>query len=125
MDTVGLFPVGEYIQEFNTATGQNLPCGTIYQSSGLEVHVKKRHPKEVSNLQHISSIIEEPDYIGKHPKELNSIELVKTLSENVMVCIKLDSTDGYFFVASVFEISAGKLNNRLNSGRLKPFDKTE
>lgn len=123
MDTTGLFPVGEYIEKFNTATDQRLPCGTIYQSSGLEIHVKKRHPKEVDNLRHISSIIAEPDYIGKHPKEANSIELVKVLSGNVMVCIKLDSADGYFFVASVFEISEGKLNNRLNSGRLKPFDK--
>ena len=119
MDKNGLFPVGTYTDKFNTATGQNLPCGTIYQSIGLEAHVRKRHPAEVGNLVHVSSIIASPDYIGKNPNEPDSIELVKVLSGNVMVCVKLDSANGYFFVASVFEISQSKLNNRLNSGRLK------
>lgn len=119
MDLTGLSAVGEYRESFNTATGQNLPCGTIYQSDGLETHVRKRHPDGIKNLEYVEEIIASPDFIGKNPKEPNSVELVKILDNNVMVCIKLDTSKGYFFVASVYSISEGKLKNRLHSGRLK------
>ena len=111
--------VGEYIQAFNELTDQDIPCGKIYQSSGLETHVRRHHPGETDLVQHVPDVIKEPDYVGKHPKEGQSIELVKRIDKNVMVCIKLDSKNGYLFVASVFSITEGKLNNRLKSGRLK------
>lgn len=41
------------------------------------------------------------------------------MGDNVMVCIKLDAKENYLYVASIFEITASKLNNRINSGRLK------
>ncbi len=116
-----LIPVGNYTEEFNTLTGQQLPCGVIYQSPGLIAHVQKRHPNEVGSVQHVADVIRSPDYIGKHPKEQNSIELIKRMNDNVMVCVKLDSANGYFYVASVFHISDAKLNNRLNSGRIKRY----
>lgn len=116
-----LFCVGEYVEKFNHATGQNLACGPIYQSYGLREHIRKRHPSELEKLKYVPDIIACPDYIGKHPREPNSIELVKILDGNMMVCIKLDIDDNYFFVASVFEISEAKLNNRINSGRLKKY----
>ena len=123
MSLEDLFQVGEYIEEFNIATGQDLPCGPIYQSYGLRAHIQKRHPASVEEIHLIPKIIAEPDYVGKHPKEPNSLELVKVIDGNVMVCIKLDKREGYLFVASMFEISAGKLRNRLNSGRLKQLTK--
>lgn len=113
------FEVGEYIQAFNELTGQDIQCGKIYQSSGLQTHVKKHHPDEVDLLRHVEDVISHPDYIGKHPKEDKSVEMVKRIDKNVMVCIKLDSKNGYLYVASVFSISESKLNNRLSSGRLK------
>lgn len=116
-----LFRVGEYIDKFNTLTGQNLPCGEIMQSVGLASHVQKHHPNETGNVALIPSIIAAPDYVGQNPKEADSIELVKVTSANVMVCVKLDAKDGYHYVASVYEISNGKLQNRINSGRLKKF----
>lgn len=117
----GLFIVGKYIESFNILTSQDLPCGPIYQSSGLITHVKEHHPDEVSLLEHISEIISRPDFVGKHPKEPQSVELVKILNRNVMVCVKLDIKRDYFYVASVFSISDSKLRNRINSGRLRPF----
>ena len=116
-----LFHVGDYIDEFNALTGQELPCGEIMQSAGLAVHVQKHHPDETGNVALVPSIIEEPDYVGHNPKEPGSVELVKALDANVMVCVKLDAKNGYHYVASVYEISSGKLTNRLNSGRLKKF----
>ena len=38
-----LFKVGDYIQEYNDVLEISLPCKTIYQSSGLEVHVRQKH----------------------------------------------------------------------------------
>ena len=113
--------VGEYIEKFNTATGQNIPLGPILQSAGLYAHVKKRHPDELDNLDYVSLIISEPDYIGSHPTESANIELVKVLEKNVMVCVKLDVKEMYPYVASVFTISEGKLKNRIASGRLKKY----
>lgn len=118
-----MFVVGTYTEHFNALTGQDLPCGDIWQSSGLAVHVQKHHPNEVHNIQLIPQIIADPDYIGHNPKEPNSIELIKVLSANTMVCIKLDAGNCYHYVASVYEISDGKLQNRLKSGRLKKITK--
>lgn len=115
--------VGEYIERFNILTGQSLPCGPIYQSPGLIAHIKSHHPGQEENLLLIPQIIAAPDYIGKHPKEPDSIELVKIFSNHVMVCIKLDTGKNYLYVASVYPVSDRKISNRLNSGRLKPIDK--
>ena len=116
-----LFVAGQYVQRFNTVTGQSLPCGPIYQSSGLQKHVKKHQKEKASIMSDISSVIEQPDYVGCNPKEPNSIELVKKAEDNVMVCVKLDSKNGYLYVASTYTVSESKLNNRLNSGRLKIY----
>lgn len=116
-----LFLVGTYIDEFNKLTGQSLPCCQIVQSSGLAVHVQKHHPNEVGNIALIPQIIASPDYVGRNPKEPDSVELVKIVDANVMVCVKLDSKNDYHYVASVYEISDGKLQNRIKSGRLKKF----
>lgn len=113
--------VGQYTGKFNALTGQALPCCDIVQSSGLAVHVQKHHPNEVGNLALVPQIISAPDYIGHNPKEPNSIELVKVLSANVMVCVKLNADAAYHYVASVYEISNGKLQKRIQSGRLKKF----
>ncbi len=113
--------VGEYIQRFNDLTNQDLPCGAIYQSRGLETHVNRHHASEIELISHIPTVIKNPEYIGKHPTEPNSIELIKQIDKNVMVCIKLDIKEDYLYVASVFSISSGKLNNRLNSGRLQKY----
>lgn len=104
--------VGEYVQAFNDLTGQAIPCGPIYQSSGLKVHVERHHPQSVALVNCVEAVIAAPDYVGRHPREEKSLELVKRLDENVMVCVKLDQRQGYLYVASVFPISDGKLNNR-------------
>ena len=111
--------VGKYKQSFNDLTGQNLPCTDIYQSDGLEAHVRKHHPSETDLLKYIPSILSSPDYIGHHPGEPDSVELVKILDVNAMVCVKLDTKAGYLYVASVFSINNSKLSRRISSGRLK------
>lgn len=119
MEKDNLFEVGQYTDDFNTLAGVNLPCGSIYQSRGLIKHTQRRHPEQVSRIYDIPAVIQAPDFIGVNPKELDSVELVKRMDGNVMVCVKLDRKNDYLYVATVFEITEAKLQNRLNSGRLK------
>lgn len=115
-----LIVVGRYTQKFNIFTGQALPMFDIVQSvPGLEKHVIKRHPECMEYIDHIPEIIQKPDYIGKNPKEENSVELVKVYHHNIQIAVKLDERNGRFFVASLYEITEKKLKNRLYSGRLK------
>lgn len=114
-------PVGQYTERFNQLTGQNLPVGDIYQSVGLAAHVQKRHPGEIGNVSVIPIVISNPDYVGHNPKEPDSIELVKVLSNNVMVCVKLDKSQNYLYVASVYNITNAKLQKGIQSGRLKAY----
>lgn len=116
-----LFKVGEYIEAFNEMTEQELPCGPIFQSTGLLKHIQKRHPGQEGNLEHVPEVLAHPDYVGRNPNEPNSVEFVKILQANVMVCVKLDMNDGYFFVASVFEITTAKLERRIHSKRLRKY----
>ena len=116
-----MIEVGEYTEQFNAISGSTLPCGTIYQSPGFATHIKKRHPSCLKYIERVSDIISSPDYIGHNPKEPNSIELVAVLDENIQLAIKLDTKDGYLYVASLYDVPQGKIDRRLAGGRLKKF----
>lgn len=73
-------------------------------------------------MDDIPAVIEAPDFIGTNPKEPDSVELVKRMDGNVMVCVKLDKKEDYLYVATVFEITDAKLRKRVASGRLKKID---
>lgn len=113
--------VGAYREIFNFLTDQQLPLLDIVQSTGLEKHILKRHPNYIEYMDKIPEILLIPDYIGHNPKEPESIELVKVYEDNIQIAVKLDSTNDYYYVASLYEISNKKLSERLHSGRLKIF----
>lgn len=116
-----LIEIGHYKEEYNTNLNIKLPILKIVQSSGLEVHIKKKHPGEEKYLSKVTEILNHPDYIGSNPREPNSIELAKVYADNVLLAIKLDTSKNYYYIASLYSITEGKLNNRLKSGRLKKF----
>ena len=96
----------------------------IYQSEGLRKHIFKRHPDCMQYVNLIPQIISSPDYIGVNPNELGiSFELVKCISENVQVGIKLDAKEDYLYVATLHTITNSKLKHGIQNGRLKKFDK--
>ncbi|MCT4595642.1 MAG: hypothetical protein N4A57_15445 [Anaeromicrobium sp.] len=101
----------------------DLPNGDISMYPGFKKHVKKRHPDCVKYIANVQDIINNPDYIGVHPKEEHSVELVKIYDKNILLSINLSTkTDTeYLYVSSLYDISQAKLNNRINSGRLKKF----
>lgn len=116
-----LLKAGKYNSEFNKILGINLPIDNIYISNGLDKHIQRRHPNCTQYIDKIPLIISEPDYIGKNPKEPNSIELVKVFDNNIQIGIKLDTNKNYLYVATLFDINDSKIQRRLNSGRLKNF----
>lgn len=92
----------------------------IVQSKGIKKHVEKRHPECIKYLGNISSIIKHPDYIGRSPNEDSmSFELVKRIDECVQIGIRLDKSEEYFFVATLYVVTEAKVNARIRSGRLK------
>lgn len=96
----------------------------IFISNGLIKHLEKRnHQNMFKYLNEIENIINNPDYIGINPREKEtSLEYVKILSDNVLVEIKLDMKNDYFYVATIHEISNSKLNQRIKKSRLLMFD---
>ena len=121
-----LFPVAAYDTAFNKYLPAALSQKTIYQSVGLSRHIEKRHPECMKYITSIPEIIHDPDYIGVNPNESGtSFELVKIIDENVQIGIKLDSSKDYLYVATLHTITSAKLQRGLDSGRLKPFDKSE
>ena len=115
--------VGILQNKITNILNSDLPNAEILFYSGLRKHIKKKHKMCLKYMENIEDIIQNPDYVGINPDEPNSVELVKVLNDNVLVSINLssDTEEKYLFVSSIYDISDGKLNNRLNSGRLKTF----
>ncbi|WP_134687547.1 PBECR3 domain-containing polyvalent protein [Brevibacillus migulae] len=97
--------------------------GEVWMYPGLKKHVMKQHPGIFEAYhQYIPDVIESPDYIGQNPKEPNSVEFIKQISDTILLAIKLDPS-GYLYVSTFFDLKNAtvKINKRLASGRLKPY----
>lgn len=121
MEKEDLTVVGTYTERFNRITSAELPCGEIFMSDGFAVHIRKRHPGYEKYIERIPEIISDPDYIGRNPTEPDSVELVKVFDENIQLAIKLDTKNGYLYVASLYDVKQSKIDRRLAGGRLKQF----
>lgn len=119
-----LIAVGPYNKSFNSYLPYEIEYPAIYQSEGLKKHILKRHPNCMQYIDLIPQIISSPDYIGVNPNEQGtSFELVKCISDNVQVGIKLDAKENYLYVATLHTITDSKLKHGIQNGRLKKFDK--
>ena len=118
-----LITIGKYNENFNDYLPYDIGSFNIYQSDGLKKHILKRHPDCLKYLDLIPDIIAAPDFIGINPNEkTTSFELVKCISENVQIGIKLDTKDNYLYVATLHTITNSKLKHGIQNGRLKKFD---
>ncbi len=119
-----LIPIASFNKSLNNYLRHDFNYDTIYQSTGLKKHIAKRHPDCLLYLDDLPSIISSPDYIGVNPNEnTKNFELVKTISQNIQVGIKLDIKNDYLYVATLHTITEGKLQHGLSNGRLKKIDK--
>ncbi|MBQ5588019.1 MAG: hypothetical protein IIU73_05320 [Selenomonadales bacterium] len=108
--------VGEFIQQYNDLLGTAFPCGEIFRSDGLFSHINKRHPDCAKHYQDIGDIIRNPDYIGASD---DGVEFIKKIDEYLLVAVKIDSKDGYLYVATLYELTEGKVLRRTSSGKYK------
>lgn len=119
-----IIPIGKYLEEFNNYLPFDLKPDIIYRSVGLEKHILKRHPECLHYVSMIPDIIENPDYIGVNPNESGkSFKLIKIISENVQIGIKLDTSDNYLYITTLHTITDSKLRHNIENGRIKKFDK--
>lgn len=114
--------IGQFNKVFNDILSADFPLIPICKSDGLKKHVEKRHPHCAPYLDNIEDILNSPDYIGT--KDATSIELIKVYDNNVLLALQIDKSNDYFYIASLYDISDSKLNNRLHSGRLKTVNFT-
>lgn len=119
-----IFKLTTYDGRYDYLLDVELPKLEIMRSVGLKTHIEKRHPNCISYFDKIQEIIDAPDYVGCNPNEPNSFELVKKYDDNLMIAIKLDMKNNYYYVATLHEVKQSKVNNRLNSGRLKPLNQS-
>lgn len=116
--------VGVLQEKITSILNITLPNDSIYLAPGVKKHIKKKHKDFLKYLDNISEIIANPDYVGVHPNEPNSVEMVKIFDDIILVSMNLsmDTEQQYLYVSSLYDISDGKLQNRINSGRLIKFE---
>ncbi|WP_145950345.1 hypothetical protein [Paenibacillus sp. Y412MC10] len=103
--------------------GIEFPIAEVQLYPGAIKHIKRRHPGIIEQHGHlIPGMLAAPDYIGKNPTEPDSIELVKVVTDSLLLAVKLDPS-GYLYVSSFYDLNnaAVKLQKRLASGRWVPF----
>ncbi len=115
--------VGKYNPEFNKKLNLNITAEEIVRSKGLPTHlIKHGHHNCLKYIDYISDIIENPDYIGVNPNEKGeSLELVKRYKNNILIGLKVDSTQNNLYVSTMYEVQQTKLERRIFSNRLVPF----
>ena len=116
--------VGEYNQTFNNLLNINIKQTTVVRSKGLPSHLLKHgHAKCLKYIDFIPDIISNPDFVGVNPNETGeSIELVKRYKDNVLIGLKVDTSSNTLYVSTMFDLQETKLQRRLHSGRLVPYN---
>lgn len=96
--------------------------GPIYIGPSNVEHIRCKHPVEfVKHLQDIPDIIENPDYIGVHPRQ-GGVEFVRMFEENgVMVSVR-PSAKSTLFVRSIYAVTDERVQSYLQKGTLIRFE---
>ncbi len=96
-----------------------------YSKNNLEKHLLKRnHIDALKYFDKIEDILEEPDYVGINSNEKSEcLEYIKVFDENILVALKIHSSEEFYYIPSMYRITDYKLQSRLFSGRLKKVDK--
>jgi hypothetical protein len=91
-------------------------------------HYIEKHKSDFKNeedfYKHISQIpdiIENPDYVGKHPGK-NSIEYIKKIDELMIVAVRIKETGNLAF-RSAYPLTENQLSEYLNSGTVMKVER--
>lgn len=100
----------------------------IYIGESNLSHMKSEHPKDFEVYgSKIKEIINNPDYIAKHPKKKNSaIEYIKvyknTNNEHVLVAVRATGK-GTLFARTLFVMDSEKVDKYKKKNALIPYKK--
>lgn len=115
--------VGEVNKNIVNHLNSNIPQAPIYIDEGLLVHLRDRgHSNMIPYFNKVGDMIQNATYIGQNTRHINSLEFIYVTDENVQIAIKLNISEGYYFVATMHEVTDSKINKRLKSGRIIEFN---
>lgn len=114
--------IGKFSKKIIDLLNLDIPDNTeIYIGNQNREHMEKKHSHDYYYYHHLlPNIIENPDYVGIEPKN-NSIEYIKEVSIDPNVIIKIAirvSSNGKYFVRTMYNISDHKIQSALNKGYL-------
>ena len=114
--------IGNFTKKIIDLLNLDIPENTeIYIGNQNREHMEKKHSHDYYYYHHLlPNIIENPDYVGIEPKN-NSIEYIKEVSIDPNVIIKIAirvSSNGKYFVRTMYNISDHKIQSALNKGYL-------
>ena len=110
--------IGKFSKKIIDLLNLDIPENTeIYIGNQNREHMEKKHSHDYYYYHHLlPNIIENPDYVGIEPKN-NSIEYIKEVSIDPNVIIKIAirvSSNGKYFVRTMYNISDHKIQSALN-----------
>lgn len=114
--------IGKFSKKIIDLLNLDIPENTeIYIGNQNREHMEKKHSHDYYYYHHLlPNIIENPAYVGIEPKN-NSIEYIKEVSIDPNVIIKIAirvSSNGKYFVRTMYNISDHKIQSALNKGYL-------
>lgn len=114
--------IGKFSKKIIDLLNLDIPENTeIYIGNQNREHMEKKHSHDYYYYHHLlPNIISNPDYVGIEPKN-NSIEYIKEVSIDPSVIIKIAirvSSNGKYFVRTMYNISDHKIQSALNKGYL-------
>jgi hypothetical protein len=99
-----------------------LEPGEIRLLHGGIKHIKDRRLDCYNKYKDkIPEIIKNPDYIGTHPKYLNSVEFIKKVGDNILVVIGQNYTKN-LCVITMYDVTDSKIVTMLKYGRIKKLN---
>ena len=106
--------VGEFKENVIQALNLEIKEGTsiLLGDTNIEHMLSKHKEIYLKYHHHISTILEYPDYVGKH-KENGSIEYVK-------IAVRI-STSGKYFARSMYVLNHNRVKNFIKKGTLVPL----
>ena len=116
--------VGEFKENVIQALNLEIKEGTsiLLGDTNIEHMLSKHKEIYLKYHHHISTILEYPDYVGKH-KENGSIEYVKEImldKEYVKIAVRI-STSGKYFARSMYVLNHNRVKNFIKKGTLVPL----
>lgn len=95
----------------------------IYIGESNIEHIKNKHYDDYCKyMEHLPSIISNPDYVGTNPKD-NSIEYVKEFmidNKYVKVAVRVSNSKKYF-VRSMYTLNNNRVKSFIEKEKLKKY----